>query len=192
MYLTYTPNPWILQLAPGWTFKVGFAAVGVVHMTQYLAVVWRYNRGLARNPARSRSGLFRLWHADRKWQIVCALGAVYVAVSLVYGDVLTTRHDNRRLFGVAGHGITSTLLHYYFDGFIWKVRHQQNREALALDSDSTPSWWQSAKLNGAGTMLLRQSLYFGLPMAILTIGAVAAWSQPATNYIEAHVSRAVA
>jgi hypothetical protein len=55
-------------------------------------------------------------------------------------------------------GFTSTLMHYYFDGFIWKLRHKQNREGLALTSEretssdgpaSTPSltarsWWPSA------------------------------------------------
>src|SRR5690606_8790 len=45
MFLAYTPNQWILALAPGWSFKVGFAVLGIVHMTQYLAIVWRYNRG---------------------------------------------------------------------------------------------------------------------------------------------------
>jgi len=44
MYLAYTPNHWIMQWAPGWSFKVGFAALGIVHMTQYLAI------GLALQP----------------------------------------------------------------------------------------------------------------------------------------------
>src|SRR4051812_15816690 len=39
MFIAYTPNQWILQLAPEWTFKVGFAVIGIVHMTQYLAIV---------------------------------------------------------------------------------------------------------------------------------------------------------
>jgi hypothetical protein len=47
MFIAYTPNPWILAWAPGWTFAVGFAVIGVVHMMQYLAIVWRYNRSLA-------------------------------------------------------------------------------------------------------------------------------------------------
>ncbi len=44
MYVAYTPNSMILSAAPEWTFKVGFAVLGIVHMTQYLAIVWRYNR----------------------------------------------------------------------------------------------------------------------------------------------------
>jgi len=44
-------------------FKVGFAALGIVHMTQYLAIVWRYNRSLAAHPQRSRQAGFRRLHA---------------------------------------------------------------------------------------------------------------------------------
>jgi hypothetical protein len=63
MYVAYAPNAWMKSVAPEWSFKVGFAAIGIVHMTQYLAIVWRYNRGLARTEARARSGWFRGVHA---------------------------------------------------------------------------------------------------------------------------------
>jgi hypothetical protein len=188
MYLTYTPNAWIAKLAPGWTFKVG-----IVHMTQYLAIVWRYNRSLARSPARSRRGIFKWWHADRRWQVIAILGAIYVGVCLLYGDVLTTKHENRLLMSaLLAIGFTSTLLHYYFDGFIWKIRHEQNHSALAPSSiGGEKSWWHAAKLSRPGRMLLRQALYFGVPMAVLTIGAASAWSVPASDYIE-HMYRAQA
>ena len=61
------------------------------------------------------------------------LAAVYVLVCLAYGSGLTQVHDSRWLMSVLlAVGFTSTLLHYYFDGFIWKVRHAQNRENLGL------------------------------------------------------------
>jgi len=192
MYLAYTPNAWIQNWAPGWTFKVGFAVIGIVHMTQYLAIVWRYNRSLAQSAERSRAGVFRSWHAKGG----IALGAAYVAVCLFYGEIVTTRHDNRLLMSVLlAVGFTSTLMHYYFDGFIWKVRHRQNRDALALDArDTEPkqkvepadamSWWSSAKQATAGKMIARQVLYFGVPMALLTAGAVTAWNAPQTNYLQ--------
>jgi hypothetical protein len=94
-------------------------------------------------------------------------------------------------------GFTSTLMHYYFDGFIWKIRHKQNREALAMtqpidgaeekattQSSTTQSWWAAAKKTGFGAMALRQVAYFGIPMAMLTTGAIAAWSSPAPNYLQ--------
>ena len=191
MYLAYTPNPWILRVAPDWTFKVGFAAVGIVHMTQYLAIVWRYNRNLAARPERARPGLFQKLHARGGWWIA----AGYVAACLLYGEFVTTRQSNRWVMSVLlAVGFTSTLLHYYFDGFIWKIRHQQNRENLLSRSEmghemqrpsSQPSsWWSSFRATTPRTMLLRQFVYFGLPMTILTLGAVSVWSAPSTSYME--------
>jgi hypothetical protein len=92
-------------------------------------------------------------------------------------------------------------MHYYFDGFIWKVRHKQNSEALTTESGSAHSvaksrenaisWWASGTREKPTRVLLRQMLYFGVPMSILTIGALAMWSSPQANYI-AHMYRAQA
>lgn len=187
MYLTYTPNPWILNLAPGWTFKVGFAALGMVHMTQYLAIVWRYNRGIASNPQRSRTGIFQRWHAKGTWWAAL----VYVVICLSYGELVTTKHDSRLLMSVLlAIGFTSTLMHYYFDGFIWKVRHQQNREALAMGNEphaaqpSIGSWWSAARRISPLAIFSRQLLYFGVPMTLLTVGAMAAWRTADTDYMQ--------
>jgi hypothetical protein len=196
MYVTYTPNEWIKAMAPGWSFKVGFAAVGIVHMTQYLAIVWRYNRSLAANPQRSRAGVFRRWHGASK-TLAWVFGAGYVALCLFYGDLITTKHESRWLMSaLLAVGFTSTLLHYYFDGFIWKIRHKQNREALAMTEKSADaavegvtSWWAVPANVGAGRMFVRQLMYFGLPMLLLTVGAIASWDTPTSNYVE-HMYRA--
>ena len=183
MYLAYTPNPWILKLAPLWTFKVGFATVGIVHMTQYLAIVWRYNRNLASRPERARPGLFHKLHARGGWWIA----AGYVIVCLLYGEFVTTQRSSRVLMSVLlAVGFTSTLLHYYFDGFIWKIRHQQNQENLSAQHPTThsQSWWTSVRAITPQTMLLRQLLYFGVPMGLLTFGAVSVWSAPTTSYVD--------
>ena len=143
MFIAYTPNAWILSWAPGWTFAVGFAVIGVVHMTQYLAIVWRYNRSLAAQPQRARAGMFRALHGRGGWLV----GGAYVALCLAYGGVLTTQHENRLLMSVLlALGFTSTLLHYYFDGFIWKLRHRQNRENLGGVNDAGCRSGQRRKL----------------------------------------------
>ena len=59
----------------------------------------------------------------------------YVLVCLAYGELVTTEQPNRWLMSaLLAIGFTSTLLHYYFDGFIWKLRHEQNRENLVSRS----------------------------------------------------------
>ena len=188
MYLTYTPNALIHSLAPGWTFKVGFAVIGIVHMTQYLAIVWRFNRGLTQRPERARAGVFRWLHSRGAWWAAAA----YVAICLGYGDIVTTVHDNAWLMAaLLAIGFTSTMMHYYFDGFIWKVRHQQNNEVLSTQVASEPaaqsrteSWWSSAKQTPALAVLAKQLVYFALSLSILTAGAMTVWDKPAGNYIE--------
>lgn len=191
MYLTYTPNALMQTLAPGWSFKVGFAVIGVVHMTQYLAIVWRYNRGLAARPGRARRGVFHWLHSRGAWW---AAGA-YVLLCLFYGDVVTTVHDNAWLMTLLlALGFTSTMMHYYFDGFIWRVRHRQNQEALhEQPAAHMESWWNSFKQTPPFAVLAKQLLYFGLPMSVLTVAALALWNTPAggvaDNYVE-HMYRA--
>ncbi|HEU5136586.1 MAG TPA: hypothetical protein VFU13_15665 [Steroidobacteraceae bacterium] len=179
MFVAYAPNAWMAGIEPEWSFRVGFAAIGIVHMTQYLAIVWRYNRGLARSGPKARAGWFRGIHArGGPW-----LAAAYVIVCLAYGSGVTQVHDNRWLMSVLlAIGFTSTLLHYYFDGFIWKVRHAQNRENLGIGDESAVSWWSRARVSGPAAVLTRQLLYFGIPMGLLTTGMLSAVSAP-TNYI---------
>ncbi|MDB5988201.1 MAG: hypothetical protein JWR16_3254, partial [Nevskia sp.] len=198
MYLAYTPNQWIMQWAPGWSFKVGFAALGIVHMTQYLAIVWRYNRSLAAHPQRSRPGWFRCLHARGGWIVA----AGYVIFCLSYGEVLTGTHGGRWLMSVLmAAGFTSTLMHYYFDGFIWKMRHRQTRENLAMTDvvdKPAPELRMPASTAAAPSVerqpqrfsiALRQLCYFGIPMTALTLGAILSWSGPGANYA-AHMYQA--
>lgn len=216
MYFTYTPNEWILWLVPAWGFKVGFATVGIVHMTQYLAIVWRYDQRIAQQ-GRARPNWFTWLHNRRTPVGVVVAAGIYVLFCVAYGDAITTDRDSRWLMSaLLAIGFTSTLMHYYFDGFIWRVRHQQNREALGLQevlpttanppvatlaaiispgtyttSENIPqsrvqtsmSWWSSAAQMSASRMLLRQLLYFGLPMGILTAGALSVWNGGNTSYV---------
>lgn len=191
MALTYTPNDWILQLSPAWGFKVGFATVGIVHMTQYLAIVWRYDRRLAQQ-GRARRGWFHWLHARPSPLAAALAAAAYVLFCLGYGEAITQRPDNRILLSVIlAIGFTSTLMHYYFDGFIWRVRHQQNRAALDLAAgaakgggDAGASWWAGAKSMTPLRMVARQTLYFGVPLAILTVGALSLWGDAGTSYVQ--------
>jgi hypothetical protein len=220
MYFTYTPNDWILQLVPAWGFKVGFATLGIVHMTQYLAIVWRYDQRIAQQ-GRARPNWFQKLHGQRTAVGVILAAIVYVLFCIGYGNVITTSHENRWLMSILlAVGFTSTLMHYYFDGFIWRVRHQQNRDALNLQDTASElenrpsledpldtalaasnpalnnsqredhrnsqafSWWNNSSQTTASKMLLKHLLYFGLPMGILTVGAVSVWNAGNTHYMQ--------
>jgi hypothetical protein len=93
-------------------------------------------------------------------------------------------------------GFTSTLMHYYFDGFIWKVRHRQNQDHLAMlepgaESDATTasSWWSAGATTPAPKIFARQLFYFAMPMTIFTIGALSLWNGSGANYL-AHMYKA--
>lgn len=186
MYFTYTPNVWMAQLVPEWSFKVGFATVGVVHMTQYLAIVWRYDRRIAEQ-GRARTGIFNWLHSrSSRWGIALAASA-YIGFCVAYGDLITTQFDNRWLMScLLAVGFTSTLMHYYFDGFIWRMRHSQNSDALISveKQQESSSWWNNAAVLSPGAVLVRQLIYFGLPMAILTWGALQVWQGSGQSYIQ--------
>ena len=194
MYLTYVPNPLMNRIAPGWNFALGFATLGMVHVTQYLAIVWKYNRGLAlKNRARTK----RFASVFAKGGIVVL--AVYVVACLLYGvavsgngvtlpfEALNTVSEGHgsNLFQssvgiwwggiLAAIGFTSTFLHYYYDGFIWKVRHKENQQNL-VDEEAdkagpavSSSWWTGKQTRTPVHVLLRQLLYLGVPMLIVII-----------------------
>ena len=198
MYFTYVPNPWIRSLVPHWTFGMGFAALGMVHVSQYLAIVWKYNRSLAKRNATDQPGLFeRVFGQQGKLAGLVLVG--YVVVCLIYGFILSKTGNQfiRPLVGANGPFVqlgmilkwfvvalgslvfTSTLLHYYYDGFIWKVRHKENRQNLAMLGPSEQpsaekpaghaSWWDRRGSVTAVTTLAWHCLYFLVPIGILTI-----------------------
>jgi len=182
MYFTYVPSAGMRYIFPNWTFALGFATLGMVHVTQYLAIVWKYNRSLASREDRCRSAAFQTLFA--RGGLVIAMG--YIVVCLLYGFALTQSVTSPRLEASLdwATGIllavvfTSTFLHYYYDGFIWKVRHKENQENLAMvqagDSvrPNTFSWWQGRGRAGFGPTLGRQSLYFMPPMLFVIISYV--------------------
>lgn len=186
MYFTYVPNAAMDYFLPEWTAQLGFATLGMVHVTQYLAIVWKYNRGLAARENRARAGGFEKAFARGG---LLVLGG-YVLACLIYGVLLTNHIRPFASFGFTSQqeyktamkfliatlvsaGFTSTLLHYYYDGFIWKVRHKENRENLAMTEGTTTadqqarSWWDRGRFATALTTILWQCLYFAVPMLLL-------------------------
>ncbi|MCA9009038.1 MAG: tetratricopeptide repeat protein [Planctomycetaceae bacterium] len=131
----------LLLLASGigtWWFSVayvqnvilGAALFDICHDVQYLAIVWLYNCGRVKsNP---QIGRF-MSYVFRRGMVLMYLGliAVYGAIGLLPAFVQDGRL-NAILLGFLG---TSTLLHYYYDGFIWKVRERSTQAGLGLTPD---------------------------------------------------------
>src|SRR5215831_673803 len=144
----------------------GIALFEVFHDVQYLSLVWIYNRnrvekdnsigGFMRFVFRRSGSLIGLYIG-----LVFAYGSIGFLNSKIGIDTIT-----RILTGVVA---ASGLLHFYYDGFIWKVRERFTRENLGLTGGNVsaqsreflPSW----ALHGAKWVGV-----FVLPLAALWIG----------------------
>jgi lipoprotein NlpI len=108
---------------------VGIALFEVFHDVQYLAIVWIYNR--TRVERDKTIGGFMRFVFRRSGALI----GVYVGLVLAYGAIgltqsaITIEWIRHGLIGVV---TASALLHFYYDGFIWKVREPETRTMLGI------------------------------------------------------------
>src|SRR5216117_1928099 len=147
---------------------VGIALFEVFHDVQYLSLVWIYNR--KRVESDSSIGGFMRFVFRRSGALV----GVYVGLVLAYGGLSLSKSYvgieavKRILTGVV---TASALLHFYYDGFIWKVREKSTRQSLGISGGAAdvlrkafvPSW----ALHGA-----KWTAVFVIPLAALWFGQV--------------------
>src|SRR5438270_4480144 len=129
----------------------GIALFEVFHDVQYLSLVWIYNRNRVEKD--SSIGGFMRFIFRRSGSLI----GLYVGLVFAYGSVsyfnahLGMETVKRVLTGVV---TASTLLHFYYDGFIWKVRERSTRQSLGLAGGTAdvslggilPSWaWHGFK-----------------------------------------------
>ena len=144
----------------------GIALFEVFHDVQYLSLVWIYNR--SRVEKDSSIGGFMRFVFRRSGSLI----GLYVGLVFAYGSLgylsshLEIETVKRVLTGVVA---ASGLLHFYYDGFIWKVRDRSTRENLGLGGGNIsatsrellPSW----ALHG-----LKWVGVFVIPLGALWIG----------------------
>src|SRR5437016_12928882 len=124
---------------------VGVALFEVFHDVQYLSLVWIYNR--KRVETDSSIGGFMRFVFRRSGSLV----GLYVGLIFAYGALGYFKSNigidtvKRMLTGVV---TASALLHFYYDGFIWKVREKSTRQSLGISGGAAdvatnnflPSW----------------------------------------------------
>src|SRR4029077_10019375 len=98
------------------------------HDVQYLSIVWIYNRNRVEKD-KSISGFMRF-----VFRRSGSLLGLYVGLVLAYGSLGLLKEVQidvvkRALTGLVA---ASGLLHFYYDGFIWKVREKSTREHLGI------------------------------------------------------------
>lgn len=100
------------------------------HDVQYLTIVWLFNRKRVDSDP-SVGGFTRFLFRKRGWLVLLYLGMIgaYGSLNLANEVLLSGRAFNV----MAGLLAASGLLHFYYDGFIWKVRERDTRKALGLE-----------------------------------------------------------
>src|SRR5213082_3046644 len=108
---------------------VGIALFEVFHDVQYLSLVWIYNRNRVEKD-QNIGGFMRFVFRRSGSLVGLYLGLIFAYGSLAYFNsrlqIETIKHV---LTGVVS---ASALLHFYYDGFIWKVRESSTRQSLGL------------------------------------------------------------
>ncbi len=108
---------------------LGIAMFEIFHDVQYLAIVWVYNA--KRVQTGHRVGTLTRFLFRRSW----FLGGLYVGLVFAYGyinlvaEYISAENLQATLLGLV---TASTFLHFYYDGFIWKVREKSIREGLGM------------------------------------------------------------
>jgi hypothetical protein len=108
---------------------VGIALFEVFHDVQYLAIVWTYNRRRVETDA--HVGAFTRYVFRGRWTLI----VLYTAMVFAYGALsllpkLPSVNLNALFTAVLA---ASTLLHFYYDSFIWKVKEKPTRTLLGMD-----------------------------------------------------------
>jgi Flp pilus assembly protein TadD len=113
---------------------IGIAMFEIFHAVQYYAIVWVYNKRLFHR-AGDRFGPLGFMFRDRWTMLGLYLAAIGAYSSIRY----FTLDPNAYIFSGGTEDayqwllavfVTSSFLHFYFDGFIWKVSERKTQENL--------------------------------------------------------------
>src|SRR4051794_4822079 len=145
---------------------VGIALFEVFHDVQYLSIVWIYNRNRVEKDS-SITGFMRFIFRRSG-----SLLGLYVGLVLAYGALGFFKEVQidvvkRALTGLVA---ASGLLHFYYDGFIWKVREKATREHLGLTGGATAAATVSNLIPGWLVHGLKWVAVFVIPLTALWAG----------------------
>jgi tetratricopeptide (TPR) repeat protein len=118
---------------------LGGAVFEVFHAAQYFAIVWYFNRRLE-DRVGDEFGPLRFLFRDR-WSslliylfAIAAFGSLFLVVGTPqYGPIRAAAGSSNTVYLVfSAFFVTSSLLHYYYDGFIWKIHDRDTGSTLGL------------------------------------------------------------
>src|ERR1700736_4940718 len=154
---------------------VGIALFEVFHDVQYLSLVWIYNRNRVEKDS-SISGFMRFIFRRSGSLIGLYVGLVFAYGSIGYlNSTIGMETVTRVLTGVVA---ASGLLHFYYDGFIWKVREKSTRQSLGL-AGGTTDLKLGGFLPGWALHASKWAVAFVVPLSAMAFGKVYLAAPPA-------------
>jgi len=139
-------------------FTAGFAIWSAFHCLQYYGIVWVFNR----NRAMKSQAVSRFVRFLFRPSLVMLI--LYVGLILAYGGInygIPYFSDERLRHWLMAFVITSGSLHYYYDGFIWKVRERDTRQFLNIASAATSAHEESLCGKGGLRLASFSARFFG-------------------------------
>jgi tetratricopeptide (TPR) repeat protein len=155
-------NNWVTNIL------VGIALFEVFHDVQYLSIVWIYNRNRVEKD-RTITGFMRF-----VFRRSGSLLGLYVGLVIAYGSLSLLKEVQIDVVKQALTGLVaaSALLHFYYDGFIWKVREKSTRESLGLAGGTGNVNAALGLFPGWAIHGLKWVLVFAIPLGALWVGQV--------------------
>jgi len=153
----------------------GIALFEVFHDVQYLSLVWIYNRNRVEKD--SSIGGFMRFIFRRSGSLI----GLYVGLVFAYGSIgylnstIGVETLTRLLTGLVA---ASGLLHFYYDGFIWKVREKSTRQSLGL-AGGTADVKLGGLLPGWALHGTKWAVAFVIPLTAMWFGKVYHAAPPA-------------
>lgn len=129
---------------------VGILMFEIFHDVQYLTIVWLFNRKRALGDPASVGRATRAIFGSARARAFLYVGLVMAYGSLYFVEMLlnhwrpvSSSADTPVWGGILA---ASGLLHFYYDGFIWKMKEKPNRMLLGLDGGrevmtAVGRWW---------------------------------------------------
>jgi Flp pilus assembly protein TadD len=148
--------------AYAWTSNllVGAAMFEIFHDVQYLSIVWMFNR----RRVEQQAGVSRF--VGFLFRRSGALVGFYIGLCFAFGSL--------KFFETAATGVTqnvliaflatSGLLHFYYDGFIWKIREASTRKTLDLGESPVSAIKKSPALGVPAAVHALKWVAFLLPV----------------------------
>ncbi|MCB9385617.1 MAG: tetratricopeptide repeat protein [Bryobacterales bacterium] len=118
-------------------FLVGFTVWSAFHCIQYYGIVWVYNRNRVKKNG-PVAAFVRFLFRPSAGLVLFYAGLILAYGAINYFTAAVTNVGLQKL--LIAFVVTSNALHYYYDGFIWKVRDRATRADLDIaDAASAPA-----------------------------------------------------